>query len=371
MVIIMTDSALLREDKVRASLCKLYKACGYRAFRMRKFEEYSLYLENQSFLTSKYVITFNDLDGRLLALKPDVTLSIVKHTKADKDHTEKLYYSESVYRVDRRTKEYKEIHQIGLELLGKVDSVSVLEVASLALRSLEQMDSKYVVEFSHMGFLSGVLVNMGVDSYEKRREILECIGAKNTSGLKALCENAGVSMENSDLLCGLIEYCTDYSSALEKAKLLANTDELRAELESLENLMVSLDKAGFSDHIMLDFSIVSDLDYYNGIVFRGYIPGVKHQYVLSGGRYDKLANKFKQGIGALGFAIYVSELASQKSEDETDVDVVLLYDDAHASDEVEKYAWKMREQGLSVLTDTKLPTDITYKCVKRLEDKDA
>lgn len=367
----MTDSALLREDRVRASLCKLYEACGYRAFRMRKFEEYSLYLENQSFLTSKYVITFNDLDGRLLALKPDVTLSIVKHTKADKDHTEKLYYSESVYRVDRRTKEYKEIKQVGLELLGRVDSVAMLEVATLALKSLEQLDKNYVVEFSHMGFLSDLLVNMGVASFEKRREILELIGSKNASAVMNVAKESGVSDENANLLAELVEYCTDYKAVIEKAKKLAVTKELVKDVSELEELLTALDKAGYSQNIMLDFSIISDLDYYNGVVFRGYIPSVKHQYVLSGGRYDRLANKFKEGIGALGFAIYVSDLARKNNAGDTDVDIVLLYCENDSPDDVEKCAWELRSQGLSVLTDTRIPSDITYKCVKKVGNKDA
>ena len=367
----MTDSALLREDKIKESLCKLYEACGYRAFRMRKFEEYSLYLENQSFLTSKYFITFNDLDGRLLALKPDVTLSIVKHTKADQNHTEKLYYSESVYRVDRRTKEYKEIQQVGLELLGSIDTTSMLEVAMLALKSLAQLDENYVLEFSHMGFLSDLLVSMGVESSEKRREILECIGAKNMSGIRSLCSFAGVSEENIDLLADLVEYCPDYKELFKKAKRMAVTKELVRNITELEVLFITLEKSGYAQNIMLDFSIISDLDYYNGIVFRGYIPSVKHQYVLSGGRYDKLANKFKEGINALGFAIYVSELAPKSNAGETDVDAVLLYDSFDSPDEVEKYAWKLRESGMSVLTAQRLPDDITYKSVIRMEDKNA
>ena len=82
---------------VTKKLSQLFEAAGYKKYKMRKFEEYSLYLENKSFLTSEYVITFNDLSGKLLALKPDVTLSIVKNTKATKDSREKLYYRESVY----------------------------------------------------------------------------------------------------------------------------------------------------------------------------------------------------------------------------------------------------------------------------------
>ena len=87
----MNDISTLTQD-----LSRLYEKAGYKKYKMRKFEEYSLYLENKSFLTSEYVITFNDLSGRLLALKPDVTLSIVKNTNATPSASEKLYYTESV-----------------------------------------------------------------------------------------------------------------------------------------------------------------------------------------------------------------------------------------------------------------------------------
>ena len=68
------------QPKERASfaLRSLYETAGCRKYHMGRFEEYSLYQENRSFLSSEQVITFTDLDGRLLALKPDVTLSIAK-----------------------------------------------------------------------------------------------------------------------------------------------------------------------------------------------------------------------------------------------------------------------------------------------------
>ena len=68
------------QPKERASfaLRSLYETAGCRKYHMGRFEEYSLYQENRSFLSSEQVITFTDLDGRLLELKPDVTLSIAK-----------------------------------------------------------------------------------------------------------------------------------------------------------------------------------------------------------------------------------------------------------------------------------------------------
>ena len=59
-------------------LRELYEKYGYRLFKMSKFEEYSFYMEHKNFLTTENIISFNDLDGRLLALKPDITLAIAK-----------------------------------------------------------------------------------------------------------------------------------------------------------------------------------------------------------------------------------------------------------------------------------------------------
>ena len=74
------------------SLKKLYEGFGYGQFKMAKFEEYGLYLENKNFLTGQSVITFTDPNGKLMALKPDVTLSIVKNTKATAQKNEKVYF---------------------------------------------------------------------------------------------------------------------------------------------------------------------------------------------------------------------------------------------------------------------------------------
>lgn len=97
---------------------------------MSAFEEYSMYMDNKDFLISQNIITFSGMDGRLMALRPDVTLSVVKNTKADFGHTEKLFYNEKVYRLERGSKTFKEVSQIGVEVLGDVDKATEAEVAA-------------------------------------------------------------------------------------------------------------------------------------------------------------------------------------------------------------------------------------------------
>ena len=115
------------QPKERASfgLRALYEAAGCRKYHMGRFEEYGLYQENRSFLSSEQVITFTDLDGRLLALKPDVTLSIAKTAQPAPGETLKYYYHENVYRPSAESHTFKEISQMGLELLGEVKEPEV------------------------------------------------------------------------------------------------------------------------------------------------------------------------------------------------------------------------------------------------------
>ena len=169
--------SLRKEERITLRLRQLYERLNYRKFRMRKFEEYQLYADNKNFLKSENVITFHDLDGRLMALKPDVTLSIVKNTKADLAHTEKLYYIENVYRLSRHNHEYREISQMGLEYIGRVDGYAALEVVRLAMESLRVIDERFVLEFSHMGFVSGLLDNVNLD-FEMKDQVIGCIRSK-------------------------------------------------------------------------------------------------------------------------------------------------------------------------------------------------
>ena len=126
------------QPKERASfaLRSLYETAGCRKYHMGRFEEYSLYQENRSFLSSEQVITFTDLDGRLLALKPDVTLSIAKTAQPAPGETLRYYYHENVYRPSAESHTFKEISQMGLELLGAVGEAEVQQTVCLAAQSL-------------------------------------------------------------------------------------------------------------------------------------------------------------------------------------------------------------------------------------------
>ena len=294
------------QPKERASfaLRALYEAAGCRKYHMGRVEEYGLYQENRSFLSSEQVITFTDLDGRLLALKPDVTLSIAKTAQPAPGETLRYYYHENVYRPSAESHTFKEISQMGLEMLGAVGEAQVQQAVCLAARSLDALGAEWVLEVSHMGYLFGLFDALGVPD-AARAKLLEKLREKNAHELRAAAGAAGLADAAADILCSVLSLCGSYADTLAKAAALCRNDAMRAAVAELEALAVPLEKAG--GVIRLDMTLAGEMEYYNGLVFQGYLKALPRP-LLKGGRYDLLMQKFTPGAGAIGFAVYLDEL---------------------------------------------------------------
>ena len=197
------DLNVLRpQERASLQLRLLYEQEGFRKYHMGRFEEYGLYQENRRFLSSEQVITFTDLDGRLLALKPDVTLSIAKNAQVGPGGCGRYYYQENVYRPSQESHTFREISQMGLECIGAVDDAAAAQVVSLALRSLALTGRDFVLEISHMGFVTGLFDAVGAQEAVRPR-LLTCIRDKNVHELRKAAEAAGLSRQGTDALCRL------------------------------------------------------------------------------------------------------------------------------------------------------------------------
>ena len=284
-------------------LRSLYRQYGYSHYRMSRFEEYALYAENKAFLASGDIITFTGVGGRLMALRPDVTLSIVKSAKDD-GGLMKLYYNENVYRPEGR--EFRERMQVGLECIGDIDVCLMGEVLMLARRSLEALGKRSRLDISHMGFISGLLGSEEL-APPQSAELLRCVSEKNVPELNALCCKYGVGDRSRESLAALTTLYGPYSRTIGALREISVNADTKAALRELEDVFGVLTQLGVQDSVDLDFSIVNDLSYYNGIIFQGYIEGIPTK-VLSGGRYDELLRKFGKKSGAVGFAVYLDLL---------------------------------------------------------------
>lgn len=291
-------------ERAQLELRAVYEKAGYHKYHMGGFEEYSLYQENRGFLSSDQVITFTDLDGRLLAMKPDVTLGIAKNAQPAPGECKKYYYVEKVYRPSRESRTFKEINQMGLECIGAVDDGVTAQAVQLAVQSLAAAGVPYVLEIGHMGFIKGLLD--AVDAPRAcRAQLLGFLQSKNAHELQQAALQAGISAWGAQALCGLLELNGPLDATLCRAREMVKSEGMSAALDEVSALLKVLGGAGGG--LRLDLSLGGEMEYYNGLVFNGYLQGLPRA-VVRGGRYDLLARRFTPGAGAIGFAVYLDEL---------------------------------------------------------------
>lgn len=354
-------SLLKNEESAVFTLRSLYSSYGYLPYKMSKFEEYDLYVRNKDFLVSDSIITFNDRDGKLLALKPDVTLSIVKNTAFEKNSTQKLFYNENVYRVSGSTHTYKEIMQTGLECIGDVGVYDIAEVIFLALSSLQKMGGNFVLDVSSMGVVSAVLSEASQDS-DFQRKITHLIGEKNPHEIRSICDEYGVEKKICEKICAFVDVYGKGEEVFGKLRALSDTTEMEKAVCELEEIYDILSFTPLKDKINFDFSIVNDMSYYNSVVFKGYIDGIPES-VLSGGQYDKLMKKMgKKEAKAIGFAVYLDLLGELKGEKSSfDVDFLVLYDENTDKKMLAEKVNSLVAEGKSVSVQKAVPEKLRYK----------
>ena len=301
------DSILSYAERAALQLRGLYAAQGFRRFSMSRFEEYDLYARYKDFLVSDRIISFTDLDGRLVALKPDVTLSILRRApQPEEGKVSRVYYHENVYRAAPGDRGFREIGQTGVECIGELEEGHVFETVALALRSLEMLEGDYRLCISHLGLVKALFRAAGLreSAYD---QALGFARAKNRHGMAAFARAQGLEEAGVQRLLLLTELSGSLGETLDALEEALPTEECAGHLASLRGLSRALEEMQLQNKLRLDFSVVSNMDYYDGLVFQGFLEKLPGP-VLSGGQYGTLARKLGRQADAVGFAVYLDEL---------------------------------------------------------------
>ena len=338
-----------KKDLVLLNIRKMYDSYGYKKISLPSFEEYDLYNENKDFI-DRNVLTVMSPNGKLLVLRPDITLSVAK--KVSKDQSlkySKIYYQENTYNLTKYVG-YEEDEQLGIELIGKESTFLDFEIINLAVKSLNIINKKSMIVLSHAGFISSIFENFDLE-YETKEQILDCINRKNSHDIqKILKRNEHISENVKKLICKIPELSGNLENIekeLLKYEINVNTKKILSELKQLNSLLMKFYK---KSKIIFDFSVVKNLNYYNGIILQGYIEGFPN-VILTGGRYDKLFEKFGVDTGAVGFAILTDGLKGYyKDTDKKDFEVLIAYDNSDFEKLVE-IVNDFQKKGLRVRTE--------------------
>ncbi len=359
----MIDQRLLKSDELAVfKLRSLYSRFGYTQYKMSKFEEYDLYAKNKDFLVSDRIITFTDTTGKLLALKPDVTLSIINHLGNDTDGIQKLYYNENVYRVSSESHKFKEIMQTGLECVGNCGIYEICEVTALAIKSLAIIDKSYQLDISHAGLVNAILEENGICG-ETGKLVKDCIFCKNSGGINNLVNNGMLDERQGKVAQALVKNYKDCQSV--KTAISPMKEKTADAFNEFEQICNALSQMGMFNNVSINFSLANNMSYYSGIVFKGYIEGVPTG-VLSGGQYDILMKKLKKQASAIGFAVYLDSFERLNLfRNEFDCDIALIKDENSTPYEVFKKVDELSQNGEKVIVLDKINDKI--KCRKAID----
>lgn len=314
----INEAVLRNDEKVIFALRNLYSGYGYRYYRMNKFEEYDLYADNKEFLVSDNVITFTDTNGKLMALKPDVTLSIISNSTDEPSETRKLYYNENVYRVSKSTGTYKEIMQTGVECFGKAGTAELTEILTMAAESLRLLSDDTVLDIGNQSIIDSMITGLS-DDRELKNELYKAVSEKNVPGIIRLCSEHGADAAKALMLSEIIRMHGSLSDVLPRLLEAAPCFGFEEELSEFCKVVTALEQGSVSDVINIDLSVINDNNYYNGIVFKGFIKGIPIA-VITGGQYDRLMRRLHRKSDAIGFAVYLDALTriDFDSEDKKD-----------------------------------------------------
>ncbi len=294
--------------RVRGALAELFQGRGYAEVITPEVEYYDLFIQSGNPIPQEALLKIEDRSGRIMVMRPDCTTPIAR-VAATRLRTsplpQRLYYDQTVFR-DRGAHrgERREIAQCGVELIGAVGEEADVEMVSMAVESLRCCGLKsFHIELGHAGFYRALAGRMNMTAGEMEG-VRAAIEGKNFALLNDLLEPyrgrpAWAALRRLPYLFGGPE-------VLDEAEKLAGES---ACITYLRRLYDRLSAAGYGAYIRFDLGLVHQLDYYTGMVFRGYVEGAGAP-VLSGGRYDNLMERFGRKAEATGFAVDADAVVS-------------------------------------------------------------
>lgn len=293
----------LERRQVQSALVDLFRRRGYAEVITPEVEFYDLFVHSGSPLPQETMLKIIDRSGKIMVMRPDTTTPIAR-LAATKLKTlplpQRLYYDQTVFRSGNAHEGgSSEIAQCGVEMLGATGMKADLEMVTLAVDALRACGlSGFHIEVGHVGFYQDLAsrMNMPQEEQEQMRLLIE---GKNYAVLNDFLEPYSAQPDCAALR--RLPYLFGGAEVLEEARALAGDCP---SLDYLEQLYGELCQAGYGDYVRFDLGLVHQIDYYTGVVFRGYANGAGAP-VLSGGRYDNLVELFGRRAEATGFAVDV------------------------------------------------------------------
>lgn len=336
------DRECARKNIVEQRILRQMQLFGYSAIETPMFEFFDIFAKERGSVSDREMYKFFDRYNNTVVLRPDMTPAIARCvTKFYGEETmpQRLCYLGHTF---TNSASYKgrlyEVTQSGAELIGDDSAQADAEMIAMVIQSLRSAGLKeFQVELGEVEFFRGLLEEAGI-SEEEGDELRELIENKNYFGVEDHISNVLKKADFKDVFLKLPELFGSVDN-IRQAKEMTKNQRAQSAIDRLEKVHQILKEYGLTEYISYDLGMLSKFSYYTGIIFKAYSYGIG-DYMVSGGRYDKLLVQFGRDISAIGFAITIdrlmSALSSQRVEFDTSAaDVLVVYEEQRTGEAVQ------------------------------------
>jgi len=305
------DEARLRR-KIEEAAMSIFHGWSYEEITTPTLDYYSLFEHGMGRAEAHRAFRFTDTDGRMLALRPDVTSAVARAAATlfnERERPLRLCYAATVFRQQphSRAEWRRESTQIGCELIGANTIVADLEVLAILSEFLERLElgGNFVITLSDLGIFNGVAESLALDA-TSREQMRLLIDIRNGTDLEHFLASYSQPKDAHDF--AQLMQLSGKREMLTWARRVIPNEQSHAALDRLDALWNVIESLDLTEHFEIDLGDVSRLDYYTGLIFKTYVNGAGTR-VGSGGRYDGLTESFGRAEPAVGFVVELDALA--------------------------------------------------------------
>lgn len=317
---------------------------GYRDIQTPSFEFFEVFSQERGTVPSKDIYKFFDRDGNTLVLRPDITPSIArcvaKYFKDENLPIRLCYIGNTFINNTSLQGKLKEITQLGAELINDDSVEADAEMLALTVECLLQSGLKeFQIEVGDADFFRALIDEAGIFDEEETNDLRQLIEKKNMFGVEETVSQKDITAELKNIFLKFPELFGGLDM-LAYAKSLTTNKRAVSAIERLEKLYAILSEYGYEKYISFDLGMLSQYNYYTGIIFKAYTYGTG-EAVASGGRYDNLVGQFGKDAPAIGLAIVIDQLMLALSRQK-------LLSEPEASDTLIIYREGCRQQAVKL-----------------------
>lgn len=349
------------KDKVIGNINRVFKSFGYRQILTPTFEYYDLFNEAEGTIDKEEMFKFIDRNGQILVLRPDVTIPIARMGLSlykNKKESLKFSYSTSVYRMKGKKAEFI---QSGVEFLGEKGIDADGEVIAISIKSLLDCGFKdFKIDIGEASYFKSLIEETTLSKVELN-EIKKYIVDKNFTGLEFYIDSLNIEEKIKSSILNLPSLYGNVEKVVVRAKKLSINEKMDKAIDNLLKIYNVLKEYGYEKYVLADLGLVSHINYYTGIVFKGYVIGYGRE-VLGGGRYDNLTKSYGEYMPSTGFGMNIDALVeamklnSLCNGNNIKMDYKIIYKDGKRKEAI-KIASTLRERGYTVDSRREEPND--------------